>query len=79
MLTNVEKIYQPVNEIAVIIPDGYEDAGCRDIILADRNGYTFHKISPNHAAYMPLHYVLLFPNGEHGRWERYTISLYISR
>jgi hypothetical protein len=37
-----------------------------DIRLADHNGTGFTYISPTHAAYMPLHYVLLFPYGDHG-------------
>ena len=53
-------------EIAIIIPDEYTDAGCRDIVLAERNSNAFTTINPNNAAYMPLHYVLLFPYGEHG-------------
>lgn len=57
------------NEVAVIIPDEYEEAGFRDIVLAHRNplpNQMFSIINPNHAAYMPLHYVLLFPNGDTG-------------
>ncbi|RPB10743.1 hypothetical protein P167DRAFT_490550, partial [Morchella conica CCBAS932] len=57
------------NEVAAIIPDKYGKAGFRDIILAHRNPDTnrqFSIIDPNHAAYMPLHYVLLFPNVERG-------------
>jgi hypothetical protein len=57
------------NEVAAIIPDEYGDAGFRDIVLAHRNSDAnrqFSIINPNHAAYMPLHYVLLFPNGERG-------------
>ena len=53
-------------EIAMIIPDEYGEVGSRDIVLADRNGPGFSTISSNHAAYMALHYVLLFPYGEHG-------------
>ena len=54
------------NEVAMIIPDEYDVAGSRDIILADRNGNGFGTINPNHAAYMALHYVFLFQYGEHG-------------
>ena len=54
------------NEVAIIIPDEYDVAGSRDNILADHNGNGFSTINPNHAAYMALHYVLLFPYGEHG-------------
>jgi hypothetical protein len=57
------------NEIAVIIPDEYGQAGFRDIVLANRDmdgDESFNIINPNNAAYMPLHYVLLFPNGDVG-------------
>ena len=53
------------NEVAIIIPDEYDVAGSRDIIL-DHYGNGFSTINPNHAAYTTLHYVLLFPHGEHG-------------
>ena len=52
------------NEIAIFIPDGYAAAGCRDIVLAEHNSNRLTFINPNNAAYMPLHYVLLFPHGE---------------
>ncbi|KAH0603160.1 uncharacterized protein H6S33_008164 [Morchella sextelata] len=55
------------NEIVVIIPDEYGQAGFRDIVLANRDmdgDESFNIINPNNAAYMPLHYVLLFPNGD---------------
>ena len=57
------------NEIAVIIPDEYGEAGFCDIVLAKRTGNqndNFSIINPNHASYMPLHYVLLFPQGDLG-------------
>ena len=57
------------DEIAVIIPDEYGEAGFRDIVLAKRTGNqndNFSIINPNHASYMPLHYVLLFPQGDLG-------------
>ena len=57
------------DEIAVIIPDEYGEAGFCDIVLAKRNGNqndNFSIINPNHASYMPLHYVLLFPHGDLG-------------
>ena len=53
------------NKVAIIIPDEYDIVGSRDIILADCYGHGFSTINPNHAAYMALHYVLLFPYGEH--------------
>ena len=58
------------NEVAVIIPDENGDPNCRDIILAERGGPATeprcHRIHATHAAYMPLHYVLLFPRGDLG-------------
>ena len=32
----------------------------------DGRGLKFHRISYNNAAYIPLHYVLLFPTGQRG-------------
>lgn len=58
------------DELAGIIPDEYEDIESRDVILAvrepGRNGPLLHRVPVTNAAYMPLHYVLLFPYGEHG-------------
>jgi len=57
------------DEVAMIIPTEYGDSSFRDIVLATRthNGGTgFTIINENHAGYMPLHYVLLFPRGELG-------------
>ena len=54
------------NEVAIIIPDEYDVAGSRDIIFTDNYRHGFSTINPNHAAYMALHYVLLFPYGELG-------------
>lgn len=58
------------SEMAVIIPDEYGEPCFRDIVLATRNtdtdGQSFSHIDPSHAAYMPLHYVLLFPQGDLG-------------
>ena len=57
------------NEIAMIVQDEYEDAGPSNIILAQRglNGdRRLTIINSNNAAYMPLHYVLLFPHGDLG-------------
>ena len=59
------------NEVAAIIIDEYGDPCERDIVLTERvngaNGTSMKRISQNHAAYMPLHYVLLFPHGDR-RW-----------
>ena len=58
-------------EVAMIIPEEYGNSECfRDIVLANRvQGNIvapFTTINANHAAYMPLHYVLLFPRGDLG-------------
>ncbi|KAK4512246.1 uncharacterized protein ATC70_002942 [Mucor velutinosus] len=61
-----------VNEIAAVIPNEYADSSFRDILVIYRNSsFTssrghFRRINETHAAYMPLHYVLLFPRGEYG-------------
>ena len=59
------------NEVAMILPEEYGRRGFRDIVLAERvngelpdNRLTI--INSNHASYLPLHYVLLFPYGEPG-------------
>lgn len=62
------KRYNPpsVNELAVILPG--EDTHAmnpRDIILHQREG-TLQFIHDHHRAYIPLHYVLLFPFGTSG-------------
>ena len=57
------------DELAVIIPDAAADAQVREIVLAARGGQDgsrYQRISSAHAAYMPLHYVLLFPKGDPG-------------
>ncbi|GFS32967.1 hypothetical protein Acr_00g0025630 [Actinidia rufa] len=57
------------DEIAVILPgDGTEVNGMRDIVLHLRGNNDLMRISECHPAYLPLHYVLLFPRGELG-WE----------
>ncbi|GFS40419.1 hypothetical protein Acr_00g0068450 [Actinidia rufa] len=57
------------NEIAVILPrDGTEINGMRVIVLHLRGNNELISISECHPAYLPLHYVLLFPHGELG-WE----------
>lgn len=53
------------SEVAIIYPDNPVDISQRDIVLASRTG-TFQRISDLHPAYMPLHYVLLFPLGDEG-------------
>ena len=58
------------NEVAVIIPDEYGESGFRDIVLTLWNPSAgespFTSINSSHGAYMPLHYVLLFPGGDAG-------------
>ena len=61
----------PTNEeVAIVIPDEYRQSCFCDIVLhlhqALQQGSVFSWISPNHAAYMPLHYVLLFLYGDPG-------------
>lgn len=57
-------------ELAGILPDEFTDESSRDVLLAvrepGRNGPQLHRVNVTSAAYMPLHYVLLFPHGEHG-------------
>ena len=59
------------DEVSMILPEEYGSEGFRDIVQARRiNGEemenTFTIMNPNHALYLPLHYVLLFPYGESG-------------
>ncbi|KAI8531246.1 hypothetical protein RHMOL_Rhmol11G0122200 [Rhododendron molle] len=57
------------DEIAVVIPgDGSKASGMRDIVLHLRGDNQLMQINECHPAYLPLHYVLLFPYGELG-WE----------
>ena len=57
-------------EVAAFIPDEYEGRSFRDIVIAERREDgeepRFHTINHNNAAYFPLHYVLLFPQGNPG-------------
>jgi hypothetical protein len=57
------------DEVAAIIPNEHSDAGFRDIRIYLRESPTvdsYTTISQAHALYMPLHYALLFPNGDLG-------------
>ncbi|CAG8623234.1 15423_t:CDS:2 [Acaulospora morrowiae] len=55
-----------INEIAVILPgDGSVPEAIRDIIIRLCEG-SLERIHKGHPAYLPLHYVLLFPYGELG-------------
>ena len=68
------------DEVAMILPEEYGSEGFRDIVLARRVngenvGTSFTLINPNHALYLPLHYVLLFPYGEQGwHWGRRLVG-----
>jgi len=59
------------NEVTVILLDEFDRSSRRDIVLTV---YSPARIQPvparidvTHAAYMPLHYVLLFPYGDYGK------------
>ncbi|GAB2266873.1 hypothetical protein Dimus_037923 [Dionaea muscipula] len=57
------------DEIAIVIPDdGIVVSGMRDIILHLTADQGLERINECHPAYLPLHYVLLFPHGDLG-WE----------
>jgi len=51
---------------ALMVRGDVDEANARDIVIRSTNGY-FQRVSPLHSAYVPLHYVLLFPDG-HNRW-----------
>ena len=65
-----------MEEVAAVIPTEYSDRSFRDIVLTLRSysnlrqstGFDqhFRRISHRHAAYMPIHHVLLFPHGAYG-------------
>ena len=58
------------DDVAVILPGDGTAPQRRDIILRSRtNEHSLARIDDGHPAYTPLHYVLLFPNGDHG-WHR---------
>jgi hypothetical protein len=64
------------DEVALIVPGtGSQSTDRRDIILRRQDG-PLERISEGHEAYMPLHYVLLFPHGTDGwSWDmKYTID-----
>lgn len=59
------------DEVALILPGSGEanyDHQGRDIVLRLRNSgdKQLQRIHETHPAYVPLHYVLLFPHGDHG-------------
>jgi len=53
------------DQLSMILPEEYGSEGFRDIVLAKRvngeNESSFNFINPNHALYLPLHRVFLFP------------------
>ena len=58
-------------EVAAILPDEWSDPSFRDVLLYHRNedgtvSDRRTKIARTHPAYLPLHYVLLFPFGTPG-------------
>ncbi|TFK72877.1 hypothetical protein BDN72DRAFT_748605, partial [Pluteus cervinus] len=55
-------------EVAAILPGDGSATEHRDIVLRYRlpDGKNFTRIHEGHPAYAPLHYVLLFPYGDHG-------------
>jgi hypothetical protein len=57
------------NEVAAILINKFNKASCYDIVLAVRNPQgrqpALARINLTHAAYIPLHYVLLFLNSEY--------------
>ena len=58
-----------VDEIAVFVPDGFENNPDRRAIVLKKSKTAdtrFHTISPLQSCYDPLHYVLLFFRGEQG-------------
>jgi PIF1-like helicase/Helitron helicase-like domain at N-terminus len=63
------------SEIAVIIPNEFEGASFRDIVLYSRSSgheqHSLRRIHPSHPAYMALAYPILFPYGDAGwHWVR---------
>ena len=68
------------DEVAIILPEEYGSEDFRDIVLTRRVngenvGNSFTLINPNHALYLPLHYVLVFLYGEQGwHWGRRLVS-----
>ena len=60
-----------VSEVAIVIPDEQGDKCFRDVILCSRGQSgslqdTYQRISRDHGAYLPLHYVLFYPYGNPG-------------
>ena len=58
------------DKVAIIIPDEYNDTSFCDIVLAEyttpNEPLRYYYISSAYAAYILLHYMLLFPRGDTG-------------
>jgi hypothetical protein len=58
------------NEVIALIPDEYIDISYRDLVLIIREvsceRLQMRIVNVIHVAYMPLHYVLLFPYSDPG-------------
>jgi hypothetical protein len=55
-----------VNEVSALTVGGdVDEVDAHEIVVRLTNGY-FQCVSPLRSAYVPLHYVLLFPNGRNG-------------
>jgi hypothetical protein len=58
------------NEVTVLIPDEYTDTSRRNLVLtvreAGREYPQIYTVNITHTAYIPLHYILLFPYSDPG-------------
>lgn len=54
------------DEVALILPDAAAAETSRPVTIAARDSPALFTISAAHPSYMPLHYVLMFPNGDSG-------------
>ncbi len=50
---------------ALMVGGDVDEVNARDIVVCSTNGY-FQHVFPLHNAYVPLHYILLFPDGRNG-------------
>jgi hypothetical protein len=66
--TNLQRYNAPIVDKvgALMVWGDVDEANAHDIVIRSTNGY-FQHVSPLHSAYVPLHYILLFPNG-HNKW-----------
>jgi len=65
--TNLRRYNAPtIDEVGALMVRGdVDEVDARNIIVRSTNGY-FQHVSPLHSAYVPLHYILLFPDGRNG-------------